>query len=167
MKSRHNIIPRNAVVVLNDTKPVEFGVNFDSANVPYFKVQFKDHSNPFSPKVESFIVKPQTIANGVKIVYPADRAQALALALNNGFMKPADAIAACNNSKSALFVKITEDSASYTITDARGTKTVNGYSRIFPIGTANSALDSEMKNQSISWSDANAEAVTEDDTNPL
>ena len=90
------------------------------------------------------------------------------MALNHGFMKPADAITACNNSKTALFVKITEDTASYTITDSRGTKTVNGYSRIFPLNTPNSALDAEMKNQSITWSDTNAEVVTtDDDTTPL
>jgi hypothetical protein len=166
-KSRHNLVPRNAAVVINTNKPNELGVNFTSDNVPYFKLEFTDSSNPFSPKRESFIVKPQTISGGVRIAYPADRAAALALALQNGFMRPADAVTACNNTKTAIFTKITEDTAEHTITDARGTKTVHGYSRIFPIGTPNSALDAEMKNQSITWTDSTLVAVEDDDTNPL
>ena len=165
MKTRHDIIPMDATILLNETKPIHAGYNFTSDNVPYFRVQFADAANPFAAKNEVFMVKGVTFANDQRVVYPENRDEAIALALKlkGGFMKPSVALSACNNSSKPLFTKISEDSACYMI----GTREVNGYSRVFTLGTANSVLDAEMKRQGIKWDVApvaTTPAVTADDT---
>jgi hypothetical protein len=155
-KTTINITPTDAVIILNENKPVHKGYNFTSDNVPYFRVGFSNADNPFAAKTEVFMVKGATFVNDARVEYPENRdaAIALSLKLKAGFMSPSVALNACNNASKPLFTKITEDTASYTI----GDRTVTGYSRVFTLGTPVSALDAEMKRQSISW-DATASVI--------
>lgn len=149
-KTSRNIVPTNAQIILTEGREAFQGYNFTSDNVPYYRVQFDDASNPFATRSEVFMVKGVTFHNDARVVYPADRAAAIALALQlrGGFMRPSVALNACNNATAPLFTKITEDTAYYTI----GQRSVTGYSRVFTLGTTPTVLDAEMKRQGIVWS---------------
>lgn len=157
-KTSYDITPCDATISLNEAKPIHNGFNFTADNVPYFVVKFSDADNPFSAKTESFMVKGVTYNKDAQVVYPADRDQAIALALSlkGGFMRPSVALNAINSAKKPLFTKHIEDACEYMI----GTKPQTVYSKVFTKGTPASVLDAEMDRQKIKYNVAPVAPVT-------
>jgi len=146
--SQKSIVLTQARIVLNSEKTTFNGVNFSENGTPYYVVKGKDASNPFAVTEVTYVYKALSIKNGEQITYDADPATALKQAQENGFILPAQMLAAlanCAKSNQPALVRFTATDVMYMI----GERQVNVFSQCYPIGTTTSVFVKEMTSRGV------------------